>query len=148
MKRIFSNHPIDVVIHLAARAGVRPSLEDPADYSDINITGTIQMLETMKKYGCDRMVFASSSSVYGSRTKGPFRETDSVDIPASPYAATKACWRNYLQTITISIIFKAPAFASSLFMVQDNDQKMAIHLFADKIRRGNEINVWRWLFYP
>ena len=88
LERIFDEDPPDVVVHLAARAGVRPSLQDPASYIDINLNGTTQILEVMRHRGMNRMVFASSSSVYGSRDKGPFRETDDVSVPVSPYAAS------------------------------------------------------------
>lgn len=139
---IFTEHPIDVVIHLAARAGVRPSLEDPADYADINITGTIQILETMRKHGCSRMVFASSSSVYGSRTQGPFRETDSVDIPASPYAATKRAGE--IICANYHYLYNIQSTCLRFFTVYGPRQRpeMAIHLFADKIRRGSEITMF------
>lgn len=77
------------VVHLAACAGVRPSIEDPVLYITTNINGTVNILEAMKKYGVKRHVFASSSSVYGNNEKVPFSEADPVDHPISPYAATK-----------------------------------------------------------
>lgn len=86
---IFSATNVDVVIHLAAKAGVRPSIESIAEYYDVNINGTINLLEAMKKFGISRMIFASSSSVYGNNEKVPFSETDRVDNPISPYASTK-----------------------------------------------------------
>lgn len=80
------------IVHLAALAGVRPSLERPGDYADVNVTGTTRLLEAACRHGSPRIVLASSSSVYGERSEGPFRETDTVDHPVSPYAATKkAC---------------------------------------------------------
>jgi UDP-glucuronate 4-epimerase len=79
----------DVVVHLAARAGVRASLEDPAGYCDVNLTGTAQLLHAMAGAGCGRLVFASSSSVYGARRDPPFHEDDPLAPPESPYAATK-----------------------------------------------------------
>jgi len=85
----FSNHQIDAVIHLAACAGVRPSIEDPSLYMDVNLCGTTQILECMKKYEVKKLLFASSSSVYGNNSKVPFCENDPVDNPISPYAATK-----------------------------------------------------------
>ncbi len=83
----------DVIVHLAARAGVRPSIAAPALYADINVTGTVHWLEAASRLEPrPRFVYASSSSVYGDRPNGPFRETDPVDLPVSPYAATKkAC---------------------------------------------------------
>ncbi|MCP4004593.1 MAG: NAD-dependent epimerase/dehydratase family protein [bacterium] len=77
------------VIHLAARAGVRPSLEDPVTYSDVNLTGTSVVLEASRRAGVERLVFASSSSVYGERPRGPFVEDLVADRPLSPYGATK-----------------------------------------------------------
>jgi UDP-glucuronate 4-epimerase len=79
----------DGVVHLAALAGVRPSLERPTDYADVNVTGTAAVLSAAVAHGAPRVVFASSSSVYGEREQGPFRETDPVERPVSPYAATK-----------------------------------------------------------
>jgi UDP-glucuronate 4-epimerase len=80
----------DGVVHLAALAGVRPSLERPAEYADVNVVGTARLLEACVGAGVERVVFASSSSVYGERADGEaFRETDPVDRPISPYAATK-----------------------------------------------------------
>jgi UDP-glucuronate 4-epimerase len=83
----------DAIVHLAARAGVRPSISQPRLYADVNVTGTVAWLEAACRIEPKpRFVYASSSSVYGERTVGPFRETDPVDLPVSPYAATKkAC---------------------------------------------------------
>jgi UDP-glucuronate 4-epimerase len=80
---------VDSVVHLAALAGVRESLEDPAAYASVNVDGTVNLLEALKARDRMPLVFASSSSVYGARTGGPFKETDLVDWPESPYAATK-----------------------------------------------------------
>jgi UDP-glucuronate 4-epimerase len=79
----------DTVVHLAALAGVRPSLERPTEYADVNVRGTSLLLDAAVRHGSPAFVFASSSSVYGERSDGPFRETDRVDHPISPYAATK-----------------------------------------------------------
>ena len=87
--QLFRDGSFDAVVHLAALAGVRPSLERPALYADVNVRGTSVLLEAAIKYGGPRVVFASSSSIYGERDDGPFRETDSVERPISPYAATK-----------------------------------------------------------
>src|SRR5262249_27693385 len=86
---VLETHP-DVIVHLAARAGVRPSIEDPALYAEVNVVGTVHLLNVACKVSPKpRFVYASSSSVYGDRPTAPFRETDSVDLPVSPYAATK-----------------------------------------------------------
>lgn len=87
--KLFSNYNFDFVIHLAAKAGVRPSIDSIADYYDVNVNGTVILLEIMKNYNVKKMIFASSSSVYGNNTKVPFSESDFVDYPISPYAATK-----------------------------------------------------------
>jgi UDP-glucuronate 4-epimerase len=83
---------VDIVVHLAARAGVRPSIEKPLLYADVNVNGTMALLEAAKKHKIGKFIFGSSSSVYGNNRKVPFSEQDNVDFPISPYAATKkAC---------------------------------------------------------
>ncbi|MGI9431839.1 MAG: SDR family NAD(P)-dependent oxidoreductase, partial [Myxococcota bacterium] len=89
LARVLEDHEVSGVVHLAALAGVRPSLERPTEYSDVNVTGTASVLEASVRSGVSRVVFASSSSVYGERSDGPFRESDPVERPISPYAATK-----------------------------------------------------------
>lgn len=89
LDRIFYNNKIDCVINLAAMAGVRPSLEDPMLYTDVNIKGLMNLLECCKKYEVKKFIQASSSSVYGNNKTVPFKETDIVDFAISPYAATK-----------------------------------------------------------
>ena len=86
---VFAEGGFDAVIHLAARAGVRPSIEDPSLYVDVNVTGTQNVLEAARKAGVKKMVFASSSSVYGVNKKVPFAEEDRIERTISPYAATK-----------------------------------------------------------
>ena len=89
LTEIFKNHKIDLIIHLAALAGVRPSIERPLEYEAVNILGTMNLWELCKEFGIKKFVCASSSSVYGNNEKIPFSETDNVDRPISPYAATK-----------------------------------------------------------
>lgn len=89
LQAVFSEHAISVVLHIAAVAGVRPSISQPDLYVDINLTGTARLLKVARQHGVDKFVLASSSSVYGGNTKTPFSETDLVDAPISPYAATK-----------------------------------------------------------
>ena len=89
LNRVFAQAKPDIVIHLAACAGVRPSIEDPVLYTEVNVNGTVNILECLKKFDINRYIFASSSSVYGHNEKVPFSEFDSVDTPISPYAATK-----------------------------------------------------------
>lgn len=91
LKKVFEEHIIDMVVHLAALAGVRPSIERPLEYEEVNIRGTMNLWEVCRDFGVKKFVCASSSSVYGNNEKIPFEETDSVDSPISPYAATKKC---------------------------------------------------------
>lgn len=86
---LFSEAKPDIVIHLAARAGVRPSIENPLGYFDVNVNGSISIMEAMRKHGVIRLIHASSSSVYGNNEKVPYAENDRVDFPISPYAASK-----------------------------------------------------------
>jgi UDP-glucuronate 4-epimerase len=89
IKDIFNKHSVDLVIHIAAKAGVRPSIDQISEYYGVNINGTVNLLECMRKANVSKMIFASSSSVYGNNPKVPFSEADFVDNPISPYAATK-----------------------------------------------------------
>ncbi|MBS1548987.1 MAG: GDP-mannose 4,6-dehydratase [Bacteroidetes bacterium] len=91
LKSIFENHTVDMVIHLAALAGVRPSIERPLDYEEVNLRGSMNLWELCKEFSVKKFVCASSSSVYGNNEKIPFNEKDNVDYPISPYAATKKC---------------------------------------------------------
>lgn len=89
LNNIFSTNNIDGVIHLAAKAGVRPSISSISEYYDVNVNGTINLLEVMRMHDVNKMIFSSSSSVYGNNKKVPFSEDDYVDNPISPYASTK-----------------------------------------------------------
>lgn len=89
LEGLLGSDPVDVIVHLAAKAGVRPSIEDPVGYGRANVIGTLAMLELARRRGIDRFVFGSSSSVYGNNDSVPFSEADPVDHPISPYAATK-----------------------------------------------------------
>ncbi|MDF2933832.1 MAG: NAD-dependent epimerase/dehydratase family protein [Chryseobacterium sp.] len=89
LKNIFTDHHIDFVIHLAALAGVRPSIERPLEYEEVNVRGTMNLWELCTEFNIKKFICASSSSVYGNNEKIPFSETDNVDHPISPYAATK-----------------------------------------------------------
>ena len=86
---LFRDGRFDAVIHLAARAGVRPSLAEPILYEDVNCIGTLRLLEAARRHGPEVFAFGSSSSVYGINEKVPFSESDPVDLPISPYATTK-----------------------------------------------------------
>jgi UDP-glucuronate 4-epimerase len=89
MARLMSEHEVGAIVHLAAKAGVRPSLAAPLDYLDVNVGGTVSLLEAARQAGVGRMVFVSSSSVYGAANALPFREDQPVQSPMSPYAASK-----------------------------------------------------------
>ena len=89
LTEVFTSYKIDIVVHLAAMAGVRPSIIDPLLYNEVNIGGTLNLLDLCNKFGINKFILASSSSVYGNNKKLPFIESDSVDFPISPYAATK-----------------------------------------------------------
>jgi len=89
IERLFAEHRFDVVVHLAAMAGVRASADDPVTYYDVNLGGTLTLLEAARAYGQGRFVFASTSSAYGATTRLPFREDDPADRPLAPYPASK-----------------------------------------------------------
>ena len=132
----------DVIVHLAAKAGVRPSIEDPVGYQDVNVNGTVVMLEGAKKYGIKKFICASSSSVYGNNKKVPFSESDNVDFPISPYAATKkAC---ELICYTYSHLYGIDMSLLRFFTVYGPRQRpdLAIHKFARLIEDGKPIPVF------
>lgn len=142
LNKIFAENEIELVIHLAARAGVRPSILEPELYYDVNVVGTLMLLEAMKSANVTRMIFASSSSVYGNNKKVPFSETDNVDFPISPYAATKkAC---ELLCHTYHNLYGFDIFCLRFFSVYGPRQRpeMAIHNFACKILDDSPISVY------
>lgn len=139
LEKVFSGAGFDVVVHLAARAGVRPSLEQPVLYEQVNCRGTLNMLEMLKKHSINRFVFASSSSVYGNVKEVPFREDARIDRPVSPYAATKVagelyCY-NYYHLYGISCT------ALRFFTVYGARQRpdMAINKFTRLIDKGEPV---------
>jgi UDP-glucuronate 4-epimerase len=142
LERCFSSGPIDAVIHLAARAGVRPSLKNPELYYDVNVSGTLRLLETMRRHGTRRLLFASSSSVYGNNTKVPFSETDNVDNPVSPYAASKKAGE--LLCYTYHHLYGFDTFCLRYFTVYGPRQRpeMAIHQFVRKISAGEPVTLY------
>lgn len=131
--------PFDVVVHLAARAGVRPSIDDPAGYVRTNIEATALLLEACRARGIDRVVFASSSSVYGADSAPPFGEGARADRPVSPYAATKRAAE--LLCHTYSHLHGTQITCLRFFTVYGPRQRpeMAIHKFATRIVRGQAI---------
>ncbi len=139
LETILSIKP-DVIVHLAARAGVRPSVADPAAYAETNITGTIHLLEAACQIDPrPRFVFASSSSVYGDRLEAPFREVDQVDHPVSPYAATKKATE--LVVYTFHHLYGLPATGLRFFTAYGprNRPDLAIARFADLIEMGQPV---------
>jgi UDP-glucuronate 4-epimerase len=132
----------DVIVHLAAKAGVRPSIEQPLAYADVNINGTMTLLETAKKNRISKFIFASSSSVYGNNKKVPFSENDNVDFPISPYAATKKAGE--LICHTYHHLYGISITCLRYFTVYGPRQRpdLAIHKFARLIEQGNPIPVY------
>lgn len=136
MRRVFTAHRPAGVIHLAARAGVRPSIADPAGYARVNVLGTAIVLEESRRAGCERVVMASSSSVYGNRATGPFREDADVSEPISPYAATKRSCE--LLAFTHAKLTGMPTACLRFFTVYGPRQRpdLAISLFMHKAARA------------
>lgn len=133
---------IEGVIHLAAKAGVLPSLENPSSYIDTNIIGTQKVLDYLKETGIKKLVFASSSSVYGNNEKIPFSEIDRVDNPISPYAFTKKS--NELQIHTWHHLYKIDAICLRFFTVFGPRQRpdLAIRKFVQKIENNEPIEMY------
>ncbi len=129
---------VDTVVHLAALAGVRPSIQDPVRYMDVNVTGTQVLLQQIENR-TTRVVFGSSSSVYGGNTKVPFGESDPVDRPVSPYAASKKAGE--VQCFTWHHLHGNRVVCLRFFTVYGPRQRpeMAIHQFARHITDGTEI---------
>ncbi len=137
IKRLFAEG-FEGVIHLAAMAGVRPSLEDPLLYGDVNVRGTQTLLRELE-HADIRFVFASSSSVYGSNERVPFEETDDIHRPVSPYAATKRSGE--LLCYTHHHLYKTPISCLRFFTVYGPRQRpeMAIHKFVRRCLAGESI---------
>jgi nucleoside-diphosphate-sugar epimerase len=139
---IFSRTQFDIVIHLAAKAGVRPSIQNPADYYNVNVSGTLNILECLKKQNSRKLVFASSSSVYGNNEKTPFSETDNVDYPISPYAATKKA--SELLVHTYHHLYRIDAINLRFFTVYGPRQRpdLAIHKFFKLLYNNKPIDIY------
>ena len=134
--------PPDALIHLAAKAGVRPSVADPAGYADVNVRGTVRVLEWARERRVPKVLFASSSSVYGGNTKVPFSEADFVDHPVSPYAATKKAGE--LLCHAYCHLYGMNVAALRFFTVYGPRQRpeMAIHRFTRRILAGEGIDLY------
>jgi len=130
------------VVHLAAMAGVRPSIEQPHLYNDVNIAGTTVLLEAIREHPVENLIFGSSSSVYGSHDKVPFSEEDALSRPISPYAATKLAGEQLC--FTYHHLYGIPVTCHRFFTVYGPRQRpeMAIHLFARKILDGEGITLF------
>ena len=139
MSQVFATYPVDKVVHLAARAGVLPSIDQPLVYEDVNVKGTLCLLELARRHRVSQFVFASSSSVYGANTKTPFSEEDRIDRTVSPYAATK--YAGELMCHTYNHLYGIPTTCLRFFTVYGPRQRpeMAIHKFAQLIHDGKPI---------
>jgi UDP-glucuronate 4-epimerase len=142
LNRIFNEQNIDIVAHLAAKAGVRPSIEQPALYQDVNIGGTINLLEASQTYQVERFIFASSSSVYGLNTQPPFSEESVINYPISPYAASKAGAELFCRTY--NHLYGLPIMVLRPFTVYGPRQRpeMAIQRFTKLIDQGEEVTIF------
>jgi UDP-glucuronate 4-epimerase len=142
VKGIFQKNKVDFVIHLAARAGVRPSIADPLLYQDVNICGTIVLLEACKEYGIKNFIFASSSSVYGENQRVPFTEEDLDIQPISPYGATKRAGE--LLSYSYHHLYGMNIACLRIFTAYGPKQRpeMAIHKFTRLIDQGEKIPIY------
>jgi len=139
MHRAFSERKPEVVVHLAALAGVRPSLERPAAYMDVNVRGTASVLEAARESGTRRFVLGSSSSVYGAHAQAPFRETARIDSPESPYAASKVA--SEVLARTFHNLYGIEVAALRFFTVYGPRQRpdLAIHKFSRRMLAGQSL---------
>jgi UDP-glucuronate 4-epimerase len=140
----FTDYDFDIVIHLAAQAGVRYSLENPHAYVDSNLVGFVNILEGCRHHGIQHLIFASSSSVYGANTKVPFAVSDRVDQPVSLYAATKRA--NELMAHTYSHLYQLPITGLRFFTVYGpwGRPDMAYFKFTQAIAENQPINVYNF----
>lgn len=132
---------VSVVLHLAARPGVRPSLEDPAGYSEANVTGTVRVFEAVRRAGIVRVVFGSSSSVYGDATPAPFTEDAAAGSPISPYAASKRAGE--LMAQVFAHLYGMQIACLRFFTVYGPRQRpdLAIHRFTSLIAAGKPVRM-------
>lgn len=142
LDNLFRSQRFDAVFHLAARAGVRPSITYPRLYYENNVLGTLNLLEMMIKYSVKKMIFSSSSSVYGNNKKIPFEETDNVDNPISPYAATKKSCE--LLCYHYHYLYNLDIICARLFTVYGPRQRpdLAINKFTEFLLNDEEIQVF------
>ena len=140
--RLFAAGDFDGVVHLAALAGVRPSIERPTEYADVNVRGTSAVLDAAVRHGNPPVIFGSSSSVYGERKEGPFRETDPVDRPISPYAATKRAAE--LVAHSFHHVHGLPVSCLRFFTTYGPRQRpdLAIRKFAERMIGGEPLPIY------
>lgn len=139
LTEIFSSNQMDVVIHLAAKAGVRPSIDNIEAYYDVNVNGTVCLLEVMRIFKVTKMLFASSSSVYGNNFTVPFSESDSVDDPISPYASTKKSGELLCHVYTHLYGFDITCLRFFTVFGPRQRPDLAIHKFTRLIDEGKPI---------
>lgn len=142
MKAVFERYRPSKVVHLAALAGVVPSLERPLDYNSVNITGTWVLLELCRQFGIEQFIFGSSSSVYGALSKAPFREDDPAVEPISPYGATKRMGE--ILCYTYHHLYGIPITSLRFFTVYGPRQRpdLVIHKFARRIMLGQPLPIY------
>ena len=142
LKRVFAQHKITKICHLAGQAGVRYSIENPYTYEESNVLGTLNMLELAKDYGVKDFIFASSSSVYGANKKMPFKESDKTETPMSLYASTKKMQE--LMAYTYHSLYGLNCTGLRFFTVYGDWYRpdMALFLFAEKMFKNQPIDVF------
>ena len=142
LRQAFSSGRPDAVIHLAARAGVRPSIEQPVLYEQVNIQGTVKLLELSREFGTTRLLFGSSSSVYGATSNAPFSEDQLELRPISPYAATKLAGE--MLCYTYAHLFALPVICLRFFTVYGPRQRpdLAIHKFTALMEAGKPVPIF------
>jgi UDP-glucuronate 4-epimerase len=142
LDRLFSQNDFEIVVHIAAKAGVRPSILDPNAYYQTNVMGTMNLLELCKKYNIKKFILASTSSIYGNNDKVPFSEDDVVDYPISPYAASKKAAE--LLCHTYYHLYGIQTHCLRFFTVYGPRQRpdLAIHKFFKLITAGDPITIF------
>lgn len=142
LRRAFARAPFKAVVHLAARAGVRPSLKDPLLYDDVNVAGTTRLIEHARRVESGHLVLASSSSVYGAGCRVPFTEEEAADRPSSPYASTKRA--NEMAAHAFHHVYGLDITCLRFFTVYGPRQRpeMAIHKFTRLIDAGEEVELY------
>jgi len=142
ISEIFANHNPEIIVHLAARAGVRPSIKLPQLYEEVNVLGTLNLLEAAKENNCTKFIFGSSSSVYGECKNIPFKETESDLKPISPYGVSKLTAEKYCNTY--NYLYKLPIICLRFFTVYGPRQRpdLAIYKFTKLLEENKPIPVF------